>query len=403
MSLEKSTRRLRLNRTFLHVDLDSFFASVEQLDHPEYRGKPVIVGGLPGDRRSVVSTASYEARAFGVHSAMPLFKAVQLCPDGIFLRPRMSRYHEKSDEVMRLLSSYSPDVQQISVDEAFIDLTGTERLFGEPRQTALRLKAEIKEKTGLTASIGLASTKYCAKIASGMKKPDGLTVVPPGTESEFICALPLEKLWGAGSKTIEKLHNYGLRTTKDIYDRSERLLQSLFGKSAGSFLYNAVRGNESEDFNAAPKSRSISAENTYIYDLTDRNAIETALLELCQTVLFRSLREKVRSSSAAIKIRYENFSTTTAQDTKERCISSVDDFYARTKALLDKKYDGKSGIRLLGVAMQNVEDDTRPRQEELFDFGEEKKRRLEQAILNARQKNPALKITKARLLEQPPQ
>jgi len=158
-----------VNKVFLHVDLDAFFASVEQLDHPEYRGKPVIVGGLPGDRRSVVSTASYEARKFGVHSAMPTFQAVKLCPQGIFLRGRMKRYHEKSEEVMAIFKNYSPDIQQISVDEAFIDLTGTERLFGDPLETAKKLKAEVFEKTGLTVSVGLASTKYCAKIASGLQ------------------------------------------------------------------------------------------------------------------------------------------------------------------------------------------------------------------------------------------
>ena len=191
-----------MNKIFLHVDLDAFFASVEQLDHPEYRGKPVIVGGLPQDRRSVVSTASYEARQYGVHSAMPTSQALRLCPNGIFVRCRMERYHEKSEEVMNIFREYSPDIQQISVDEAFIDLTGTEILFGPPEETARRLKAEVFEKTGLTVSVGLASTKYCAKIASGLKKPDGLTIVEAGRENEFMLSLPIEKVWGAGSKTL---------------------------------------------------------------------------------------------------------------------------------------------------------------------------------------------------------
>ncbi|WP_366936411.1 DNA polymerase IV [uncultured Treponema sp.] len=387
-----------MNKVFLHVDLDAFFASVEQLDHPEYRGKPVIVGGLPGDRRSVVSTASYEARKFGVHSAMPTFQAVKLCPHGIFLRGRMHRYHEKSEEVMAIFRNYSPDIQQISVDEAFIDLTGTERLFGNPIDTAKKLKAEVLEKTGLTVSVGLASTKYCAKIASGLQKPDGLTVVPFGKESDFMLSLPLTKVWGAGKKTLAKLENYGIKTTRDIYTRSEKLLQSLFGNAAGSFLYNAVRGNEGVDFHAEPKSRSISAENTYEYDLTDRDAIETALLHLCYTVMFRSLREKVRSSSVSLKIRYEDFTTVSVQETSERYISSVDDLFERAKKLLEKKRDTRLGIRLLGLAMQNLEDEDVPRQQELFDFGEDKKRKVESAILKAQEKDPRLKITKARLL-----
>ena len=383
---------------FLHVDLDAFFASVEQLDHPEWRGKPVIVGSLPTDRRGVVSTASYEARRFGVHSAMPIFQAVRLCPQGIFVRGRMKRYHEKSEEVMAIFKEYSPDIQQISVDEAFIDLTGTERLFGNPVETAKRLKAEVKEKTGLTVSVGLSSTKYCAKIASGLQKPDGLTVVPFGSETDFMLSLPLEKVWGAGKKTLSKLESYGIKTTRDIYNRSEKLLQSLFGNAMGSFLYNSVRGNESADFRAEVKSRSISAENTYEYDLTDRDAIETAILSLCNTVMFRSLREKVRSSTVSLKIRYEDFTTVSVQATSERYVSSVDDLYERTKALFEKKYDSRLSIRLLGVCLQNLEDENTPLQRELFDFGEEKKRKLESAILKAQEKNPGLKITKARLL-----
>ncbi|WP_191013673.1 DNA polymerase IV [Treponema zioleckii] len=362
-----------MQKVFLHVDLDAFFASVEQLDNPQYRGKPVIVGGHRGMRRGVVSTASYEARAFGVHSAMPLFMAEKLCPQGIFLPGRMHRYHEKSEEVMAIFKEYSPDIHQISVDEAFIDLTGTERLFGPAEETAKRLKKEIKEKTGLTVSVGVASTKYVAKIASGLKKPDGLCVVPFGKECDFMLSLPLEKLWGAGTKTLARLRQFGILTTRNIYERSLPLLQSIFGKAGGLFLYNAVRGNESEDFNQETKSRSISAENTYTYDLTDSEAIETALLQLCHTVMFRALKEKLRSKTVALKIRYEDFSTFTAQDTRERDVSSIEDFFERVKALFFKKYQNGMGIRLLGVGLQNVEDSTKPRQQELFEFGDRKK------------------------------
>lgn len=397
--MEKMAEKFeKLQKVYFHVDLDAFFASVEQLDHPEFRGKPVIVGGVPGDRRSVVSTASYEARKFGVHSAMPVFQAAKLCPQGIFIHPNMRRYHEKSREVMSIFQDFSPDVQQMSVDEAFIDMTGTEKLFGKPVEAAKKLKNEVKEKTGLTVSVGISSTKYCAKIASGIKKPDGLFEVENGKETDFMLSLPLEKLWGAGKKTQEKLKSFGITTTKDIYSRSLQLLQSSFGKATGLFLYNAVRGNEYEDFNSKPKSRSISAETTYEYDLYDSYAIETALLELCHTVMFRSLKEKVRSKSISIKIRYEDFSTVSIQEASERYVSSVDDFFDRVKNLFWKKYSGKLGIRLLGVCLQNLEDDTKPREQNLFDFGEEKKRALEQAILKAQQKDPNLKVTKARLI-----
>lgn len=383
---------------FLHVDLDAFFASVEQLDHPEWKGMPVIVGGKPGDRRSVVSTASYEARKYGVHSAMPISQAVRLCPNGIYVRGRMERYHEKSQEVMSIFHNYSPDVRQMSVDEAFVDLTGTERLFGSPMDTAERIKKEVLEKTGLTVSVGIASTKYLAKIASSLQKPDGLYVVPAGKEEEFMLNLPLEKVWGIGKKSLLRLYDAGLKTTREIHRHSLSFLRGIMGQAGGTFLYNCVRGLENDTF-APAKTHSVSAENTYLYDLTDRYAIDTALLELCYTVMFRLLREKIRSRSLGIKIRYDDFTTVSVQETSDRDFSSVDDMYERAKKLFYKKYEAGRGIRLLGVAAQNTEDASAPRQNDLFDFGESKKRKVEEAILKQLEKNPKIRITKARMMQ----
>ena len=194
-----------MDTVFLHVDLDAFFASVEQLDNPQYKGKAVIVGGLPENRRGVVSTASYEARKYGVHSAMPIQKALELCPNGIYLKPRMTRYYEKSEEVMNIFRAYAPKIQQLSIDEAILDFTGTEKLYGNPVIIAKKIKQEIKEKTGLTVSMGLSSVRYIAKIASGLSKPNGFYVVPRGKEKDFMLSLPLEKLWGVGPKTLQKL------------------------------------------------------------------------------------------------------------------------------------------------------------------------------------------------------
>ena len=278
--------------SYLHVDLDAFFASVEQLDNPELRGKPVIVGGRPEDRRSVVSTASYEARAFGVHSAMPTFQAYRLCPQGIFVHGRMHRYAELSHQIMNIFRDYSPDVDQMSIDEAFIDLTGTEKLFGPPEETARKIKARVKEETGLTVSVGLASTKYLAKIASGLSKPDGFYIIRPGTEESFMLKLPLNKVWGLGPKSLELIRSKGLNSTRDIYERDYESLEFLFGKNMASFLYNVVRGNEKESFSRESKSHSISAETTFPYDLTDIYTIETELLELAQGVFFRLLKEE---------------------------------------------------------------------------------------------------------------
>ena len=286
------------------MDLDAFFASVEQLDNPEYRGKAVIVGGLPSDKRAVVSTCSYEARKYGVHSAMPIFKAYKLCPNGIYLRGRMERYHEKSKEVMKIFYDFSPDVKQMSVDEAFIDITGTEMLFGSPEEVAKKLKATILEKTGLTVSVGVAHNKYIAKIASGVNKPNGLCIVPEGQEENFMLSLPLSKLWGAGTKTQEKLKSYGFYTMKDIHKAPLANLTSLFGNCTGSYLYYAVRGHEVEGFSDITKSRQISTEETFNYDLTDIFAIETALLKLCYTVRFRLLDENFHTKTLRVKIRY---------------------------------------------------------------------------------------------------
>ncbi len=384
------------NRVIVHVDLDAFFASVEQLDFPSYRGKPVIVGGLPGDRRSVVSTASYEARKFGVHSAMPTAKAYQLCPQGIYVRGRMDRYCQVSRIVMNIFREFSPDVQQMSVDEAFIDITGTELLFGSPETTARKIKERVREVTGLTVSIGLASNKYLAKIASGMNKPDGLYVIPQGSEERFMLSLPLDKLWGVGAKTRKNLNDKGFYTVEDIHQASVSGLVQLFGESTGMFLYQAVRGNDAAGFNAEPKSRSISNETTYTFDLTDREVILTALLNLCYTVYFRLLSEGLASKTVHLKIRYEDFSTVSIQETLPRYISSTDDLYERIVDLLDKKWDRTLGIRLLGVGVQNIEEGAEGEQKELFDFGESKKRAVETAVLELQKKDPHNLVKKAR-------
>ncbi|WP_162502393.1 DNA polymerase IV [Treponema endosymbiont of Eucomonympha sp.] len=368
----------------LHVDIDAFYASVEQLDAPEYRGKPVIVGGLPGDRRSVVSTCSYEARRFGVHAAMPVAEAYRLCPEGIFLRVRMRRYLEKSAEALAVFGEFSPDVRQISIDEAFVDLTGTERLFGAPEEAARKLKRAVRERTGLTVSVGLAPNKYVAKIASGMSKPDGFYAVPAGGEEAFALALPLEKLWGVGDKTRERLKAAGFRTARDVHRASRSALVSLLGEAGGAFLYRAVRGEAAESFGGERKSRSLSAETTFGYDQTDLSALETCLLELCHTVVFRLLSSGKTSKAVCLKIRYADFSTESVQETSAREISSVDALYERVAALFGRKYRRGAGVRLLGVGALNVTDAAAPEQGELFDFGEQKRRDVEKAILSLR-------------------
>lgn len=381
-----------------HVDLDAFFASVEQKEHPEYKGKPVIVGGLPGDRRSVVSTASYEAREYGVHSAMSLTEAVKKCPDGIYVRGDMKLYSSYSKRIMKIFSDFSPDVHQVSVDEAFLDMTGTERLFGDQVETAKLLKKKVFEETGLTCSVGIATTNYIAKICSGYRKPDGLFAVLPGDEEKFMLSLPLNKVWGIGEKTLTRLNSAGFRTTKDIHDHSLTLLSEVFGSSTGNFLYNTVRGIEPEDFLSEAKSHSLGNENTYEYDLTEWNAIESALMELSEGIMFRLLENNLTGKTVHVKIRYEDFTTVSIQGTSVHAITNSDELYERALDLFKKKYESGRGIRLLGISISNTEKQDDILERELFDFGEKKKQLVEKSILGLKKKNPDLEIHKARLM-----
>ncbi len=385
---------------YLHVDLDAFFASVEQLDNPELRGKPVIVGGLPEDRRSVVSTASYEARKFGVHSAMPVFQAYKLCPQGIFVHGRMHRYAELSHQIMNIFRDYSPDVDQMSIDEAFIDLTGTDKLFGPPEETAKKIKERVKKEIGLTVSIGLAPTKYLAKIASGLSKPDGFYHIKAEEGQSFMLRLPLSKVWGLGPKSLELIRSKGLNSTRDIFEKDFETLNFLFGKNMAAFLYNVVRGIEKESFNREAKSHSISAERTFPFDLTDIYTIETELLELAHGVFFRLLKEESFSRTAMVKIRYDDFSTSTVQETVDRNIITLDTFFEIIKNLFEKRYERGRGIRLLGVGFENITKEEKPYQQELFNTGnDEKKQAVEKAILSLSKKHPEIKVSKARTLK----
>lgn len=390
-----------LSKTYLHVDLDAFFASVEVLDNPELKGKPLIVGGLPGERRSVVSTCSYEARKYGVHSAMPVNRAYELCPNAVFVHGRMERYHEMSQKVMSVFSEYSPDVMQMSIDEAFIDITGTGLLFGDPVSLAKDLKKKVFERTGLTVSVGIASNRYVAKIASGLKKPDGLCFIPEGKEEEFMLSLPLDKLWGIGTRSRERLNACGIFTIPEIHAISETALKELFGEASGTFLYKSVRGMDVEHFGDETKSRSMSAERTFCFDLTDIYGIETELLHLSYDVMFRVLKAKVNSKTVCLKIRYEDFTTVTVTESGTRIVSSIEDLFERSCRLFHKKYERGRGIRLLGLGLQNISDGLDSSQGELFDFGEKKQRSVEKTVLKLHQKNPGTKLKKARQLIAP--
>ncbi|MEL3913618.1 DNA polymerase IV [Treponema pedis] len=384
-------------KCFFHVDLDAFFASVEQLDNPDYRGKPVIVGGQ--SRRGVVSTCSYEARKFGVHSAMPIMQARKLCPLGIFVRGRMKRYHEKSKEIMNIFKDFTPDVQQISIDEAFLDMSGMEKLLGPPENSARLLKKAIKEKAGLTVSIGCGTNKYIAKIASGKSKPDGLFIVPKGGEADFMQTLSLKEVWGIGEKTREKLIACGLKTVSEILNTSEKLLCTILGNAGGVFLHNAVRGQLTEIFSEEAKHRSISTERTFEYDLISHEQIDDILLFLSTELMYRVIDEKVNGKTVSVKIRYGDFTTVSIQETGDS-VNDSQDLYERAKKIFYKKFDNKTSIRLLGLSIMNIEECRTEMQGEFFCSEDKlKKRKMEETMYALMKKEGKDILKPARLLQ----
>ncbi|MDP9245530.1 MAG: DNA polymerase IV, partial [Chloroflexota bacterium] len=280
------------DRTILHCDLDAFYASVEQRDHPEYRGKPVIVGGGPNER-GVVSAASYEARTFGVHSAMPLREAAKRCPHGIFVPGRFEAYEEASDAVMSLFAVRTPLVEPISLDEAFLDVTGTAHLFGGPEACAKELKRHVREQVGLVLSVGMASNKLCAKVASDLRKPDGFVIVPRGGEAAFLAPLPLARLWGVGPKTRQVLEDLGMRTIGDLAAADPALLEARLGEHGATIVRRAKGIDDDREVIADPGDpKSIGHAHTFDQNTLDRAQIESTLLRLAEGVGRRLRRHK---------------------------------------------------------------------------------------------------------------
>ncbi len=384
-----------MESVWFHVDMDAFYASVEQLDNPSYRNKPVIVGGI--SNRGVVSACSYEARAFKVHSAMPIFMARKLCPHGIYVPTRMARYVEMSEHIFNILSSFSPTVQQISIDEAFLDMSGTSRLFGIPREAGAQLKKRVYDETGLIISVGIGSSKLIAKLASDYDKPNGLCRVSKSKELQFIDTISLGKIPGIGKVMLKQLERNNIRTTVQLRDYTIEQLEKKFSKITSNFLYSVARGIDPGLYHEDSKSHSISNETTLSEDTTDMKLLTFHLLELSQKVMFRSLLEKVHCSTVALKIRYADFTYVSCQTTFSSQIMSAEEIYHATLSLLTKKWDKKTPIRLIGVALQDVKKGEMSEQGELFDDAYHKKRKVEKAVLALQEKGSV--ITKATTLE----
>ncbi|MFF1635898.1 DNA polymerase IV [Leifsonia sp. NPDC058248] len=340
--------------TILHVDMDAFFASVELLDHPEARGKPAIVGH-PGPR-SVVTSATYEARRFGVRSAMPVAQALRLCPQAIILPPHMHKYKEYSDAVMRIFSEVTPLVEPLSIDEAFLDVAGARRLLGSPRRIAELIRARVFAETGLTCSVGAASTKFVAKLASGRAKPDGLLVIPAAATLDYLRPLPVGALWGVGASTQESLARLGLRTVADLADTPLHVLQKAVGDASGRKLHELANGRDARSIVTESREKSVGHEMTFEVDVTDQDRLRRELLRLSNQVGARLRTHELVGRTVALKLRFSDFRTVSRSRTLGEATNVGRRIFEEVWQVYEALDLGRTPIRLIGVRVEQLSD-----------------------------------------------
>jgi DNA polymerase IV len=346
-----------------HIDMDAFYASVEILDHPEFRGKPVIVGGMSG--RGVVAAASYEARKYGVHSAMPMFQALKKCPDAKVVPPRRVRYKQVSENVMEIVRSFSPLVEQVSIDEAYLDATGCERLFGSVETMAREIKKKIKQSVHLTCSVGIAPVKFLAKIASDMDKPDGLTVISPEKVPDFVQSLPINKTPGVGPKMFQELRLLGITTLGDIQNFPEKVLTDKLGKFALR-LKELSTGIDNSLVMPYSSPKSASAEETLGFDTADKDLLKKYLLQQADEVGRQLRKEGVKAKTVSIKIKLSDFQQITRSITLKCPTCSSNKLFYEACRLLDACTLLKK-VRLIGIGASGFVHINHPVQMKLFD------------------------------------
>ena len=340
-------------QTILHVDMDAFFASVEERDNPALKGKAVVVGtGV----RGVVSAANYEARKFGIHAAMPVGRAKRLAPHAIFVPPNMSRYSEVSSHIMEIFRSVTPLVEPLSLDEAFLDVTGAKRLLGDGREIAKQIRAKVEASEGITCSVGIATTKFIAKLASGRCKPNGMLEIASDRVLEFLHPLPVNAIWGVGPKTNEELQKLGLRTVADIANTPRQTLIRALGEAAGASLYELAWGRDYRDVEPEEVDKSISAAETFDTDTEDQEIVLRELLRLTEKATYRMREKDFSARTISIKVRFADFKTISRSKTVPLAISATHEVFEVVKALfLGLKLD-RARIRLVGVSLDGLED-----------------------------------------------
>jgi len=340
-------------RRILHIDMDAFFAAVEQLDRPEWRGKPLLVGGDPKGR-GVVSTASYEARPFGCHSAMPMAAAIRLCPQAIVVTPRMERYAEISRQVFEILEQFTPLVEPISIDEAFLDVTGCERLLGPAEHIARAVKDRVRSEVQLTASVGVAPNKFLAKLASDLQKPDGLVVVKEEDLDGFLAPLPISRLWGVGKATLPEFERLGVHTFGDALGLSLGTLRQHFGEN-GERFFQLVRGIDDRPVLPDREAKSISHEVTFPADVADGEHLRSVILEQMEQVSRRLRRHGFVARTVMLKIRYGDFSTITRRETLHEATDQTDALWSVATKLFEAwQRTHPRPVRLIGVGVSQL-------------------------------------------------
>ena len=339
--------------TILHVDMDAFFASVEERDNPSLKGKAVVVGtGV----RGVVSAANYEARKFGIHAAMPVGRAKRLAPHAIFVPPNMSRYSEVSSHIMEIFRSVTPLVEPLSLDEAFLDVTGAKRLLGDGREIAKQIRAKVEASEGITCSVGIATTKFIAKLASGRCKPNGMLEIAEDRVLEFLHPLPVNAIWGVGPKTNEELQKLGLRTVADIANTPRQTLIRALGEAAGASLYELSWGRDYRDVEPVEVDKSISAAETFDTDTEDQEIVLRELLRLTEKATYRMREKDFSARTISIKVRFADFKTISRSKTVPLAISATHEVYEVVKALFIGLKLDRARIRLVGVSLDGLED-----------------------------------------------
>lgn len=357
-----------MSRTILHADMDAFFAAVEARENPTIAGRPIVVGADPrgGRGRGVVAACNYEARKYGIHSAMPISDAYRRCPQAVYLRPRGRFYAEISDRIMQIFERYTDLVEQLSIDEAFLDVTASTRLFGDGAAIARDIKRRVWNQERLTVSVGVAPNKFLAKLASDLDKPDGLVVVQPGQEKEFLHDLPVERLWGVGEKTAPRLHALGIRTIGDLAAAPLPLLERHLGPAHATHLHKLANGEDDRPVEPGRERKQIGRETTFMTDTDDRDFVRRTLLRLTEEVAARLRRRGLTARTVSVKLRLAPFETHTRRKTLERPLFTSEAIYPVASELLAAADPGDRPIRLVGISVSRLEALSPDRQLALF-------------------------------------